>query len=87
MSGPLFLSSKAGGSKGTGTIPRQQAHRVIREAARATGISEAISAETLRKTYEYWAFSHAAEVTCRQEQPSSAPAGRSKGKFTAEELD
>lgn len=54
--GSLFPSRKADGSKGTGSISRQQAYKIINDAARAVGIKDAIGTHTLRKTFGYHAY-------------------------------
>lgn len=48
---PLFPSQK-----GTNSISRIQAYRIIREAATAVGIKEKVGTHTLRKTFAYWVY-------------------------------
>ncbi len=63
ITGPLFPSRKTMGCRGTGAISRQQAYKTLHEAARAVGITGAIGAHTLRKTFGYWAFQQGVNVT------------------------
>lgn len=51
---PLFLSNKQ--VDGLSSIKRQQAYRIINDAARQIGISEKIGTHTLRKTFGYHAY-------------------------------
>lgn len=44
-----LFASRVGG----GPITRQQAHRIINDAAKKVGIKNKIGAQTLRKTFEY----------------------------------
>lgn len=48
---PLFLSRKGGQA-----LKRQQAYKIINDAARAVGIKENIGTHTLRKTFGYHAY-------------------------------
>lgn len=48
---PLFLSRK-----GSHALKRQQAYKIINDAARAVGIQEKIGTHTLRKTFGYHAY-------------------------------
>lgn len=56
--GCLFKSKK-----GDRPITRIQAYRIIHEAARAIGITEAIGTHTLRKTFGYWAYKKGVDIT------------------------
>ncbi|HYF75651.1 MAG TPA: site-specific integrase [Symbiobacteriaceae bacterium] len=60
---PLFLSRK---SKGPGHLQRAQAYKIINDAARAVGITEAIGTHTLRKTFGYWAYKEGKDITLIQ---------------------
>lgn len=51
LNDPLFLSRK-----GRNGLKRQQAYKIINEAARAVGIKENIGTHTLRKTFGYHAY-------------------------------
>jgi integrase len=62
-SDPLFLSRK---SKGLGHLQRAQAYKIINDAARAVGITEAIGTHTLRKTFGYWAYKEGKDITLIQ---------------------
>ena len=48
---PIFLSRKGGHA-----LRRQQAYKIINDAARAVGINEKIGTHTLRKTFGYHAY-------------------------------
>lgn len=50
-SSPLFPSRK-----GTKSIGREQAYRILNDAARAVGIKDKIGTHTLRKTFAYHAY-------------------------------
>lgn len=54
----LFPSKKGGLS-----LSRQQAYRIINDAARAVGIKERIGTHTLRKTFGYWAYQQGVDIT------------------------
>lgn len=54
----LFASRKGGRP-----ITRQQAYRIINEAARAVGITDQIGTHTLRKTFGYHAYKQGADIT------------------------
>ncbi len=58
---PLFPSRKGG-------VPmtRVQAYRIIRDAARAVGITERIGSHTLRKTFGYHAYRQGSDLTLVQ---------------------
>jgi integrase len=58
---PLFLSRKE-----KGHLRRAQAYKIIRDAARAVGIEEAIGTHTLRKTFGYWAYKEGKDLTLIQ---------------------
>jgi integrase len=60
---PLFLSRK---SKGPGHLQRAQAYKIINDAARAIGLTEAIGTHTLRKTFGYWAYKEGKDITLIQ---------------------
>jgi len=49
--------------RGQKPITRIQAYRIINQAARAVGITDAIGTHTLRKTFGYWAYKQGADVT------------------------
>lgn len=57
-SGWLFKSKK-----GDRPITRIQAYRIIHNAARTIGITEAIGTHTLRKTFGYWAYKKGVDIT------------------------
>jgi integrase len=61
---PLFLSRKSRG--GTGHLQRAQAYKIINDAARAVGITEAIGTHTLRKTFGYHAYRDGKDITLIQ---------------------
>ena len=54
--GPLFPSRKVSGSRGTGSISRQQAYQIINDAAQAVGVTVRVGTHTLRKTFGYHAY-------------------------------
>lgn len=54
----LFASRKGGRS-----ITRQQAYRILNDAARAIGIKEKIGTHSLRKTFGYHAFQAGVDIT------------------------
>ena len=56
--GCLFKSKK-----GDNPITRIQAYRIINQAARTIGITEAIGTHTLRKTFGYWAYKKGVDIT------------------------
>lgn len=60
---PLFLSRKG---QGEGHLQRAQAYKIINDAARAVGITEAIGTHTLRKTFGYWAYREGKDITLIQ---------------------
>ena len=49
--------------KGGTPITRQQAYRIINDAARAVGITDKIGTHTLRKTFGYHAYKQGADIT------------------------
>jgi site-specific recombinase XerD len=49
--------------KGSGPITRQQAYRILNDAARAIGIKEKIGTHSLRKTFGYYAFQAGVDIT------------------------
>lgn len=49
--------------KGNRAITRQQAHRILSQAARSIGIQEAIGTHSLRKTFGYHAFLAGVDIT------------------------
>lgn len=49
--------------KGSGPITRQQAYRVLNDAARAIGIKDKIGTHSLRKTFGYHAFQAGVDIT------------------------
>jgi len=49
--------------KGGTPITRQQAYRILNEAARAVGITDQIGTHTLRKTFGYHAYKQGADIT------------------------
>lgn len=55
-----------GSRKGGEPITRQQAYRIINEAARAVGITDKIGTHTLRKTFAYHALKGGASITTVQ---------------------
>ncbi|MCS5695257.1 site-specific integrase [Desulfofundulus thermocisternus] len=55
---PLFPSRKGGKP-----ITRQQAYRILNEAARAVGITDEIGTHTLRKTFGYHAYKQGVDIT------------------------
>lgn len=57
-SGPLFPSRK-----GSRSITRIQAYRILNEAAAHVGIKEAVGTHTLRKTFGYWAYKSGVDIT------------------------
>lgn len=59
---PLFLSRKSqDGCRSQ--LKRAQAYKVINDAARAVGITEAVGTHTLRKTFGYWAYKEGKDIT------------------------
>lgn len=58
---PLFRSRK-----GKESLKRQQAYRIINEAARAVGIKERIGTHTLRKTFGYHAYQSGVDLSILQ---------------------
>ncbi|HDR7634705.1 TPA: site-specific integrase [Bacillus mycoides] len=58
---PLFRSRK-----GKEALKRQQAYRIINEAARAIGIKERIGTHTLRKTFGYHAYQSGVDLSILQ---------------------
>ncbi|MFB5662502.1 tyrosine-type recombinase/integrase [Alteribacillus sp. HJP-4] len=58
---PLFRSRK-----GKEALKRQQAYRIINEAARAVGIKERIGTHTLRKTFGYHAYQSGVDFSILQ---------------------
>jgi site-specific recombinase XerD len=49
--------------KGSRSITRQQAYRILNDAARAIGIKEKIGTHSLRKTFGYHAFQAGVDIT------------------------
>jgi site-specific recombinase XerD len=49
--------------KGRGPITRQQAYRILNDAARSIGIKEQIDTHSLRKTFGYHAFQAGVDIT------------------------
>jgi integrase len=49
--------------KGNGPIGREQAWRILSEAAETVGIADSIGTHTLRKTFGYWAFKSGVDIT------------------------
>lgn len=49
--------------KGGKPLSRQQAYRIINEAARAVGVTEDIGTHTLRKTFGYHAYKRGLDIT------------------------
>ncbi len=49
--------------KGSGPIGREQAWRILSEAADTVGITDSIGTHTLRKTFGYWAFKSGVDIT------------------------
>ena len=87
--GVLFPSRKSDGSKGTGSISRQQAYKIINDAAGAVGVKGNIGTHTLRKTFGYHAYKSGVDITrIQQLMNHSAPSVtlRYIG-ITKEELD
>lgn len=58
---PLFRSRK-----GKESLKRQQAYRIINEAARAVGIKDKIGTHTLRKTFGYHAYQSGVDLSILQ---------------------
>jgi len=58
---PLFPSRK-----GNGPLTRQQAYRLLNEAARTIGIMDEIGTHTLRKTFGYHAYKSGADIAVIQ---------------------
>lgn len=58
---PLFRSRK-----GKESLKRQQAYRIINEAARAVGIKDKIGTHTLRKTFGYHAYQSGFDLSILQ---------------------
>ncbi len=54
----LFPSRKGGGA-----ITRQQAYRILNDAAKAVGIKDRIGTHTLRKTFAYHAYMAGVDIT------------------------
>lgn len=52
----LFPSRKGG------QLSRQQAYRIINDAARTVGIKDKIGTHTLRKTFGYWAYKQGVDI-------------------------
>jgi len=61
------ISTKEGwlfkSTRGERPISRIQAYRIIRNAALAIGIKDAIGTHTLRKTFGYWAYKNNNDIT------------------------
>ncbi|WP_202801058.1 tyrosine-type recombinase/integrase [Paenisporosarcina sp. TG20] len=57
---PLFLSKKK--NKGKSPLLRQQACKIINDAAREGGITDKIGTHTLRKTFGYHAYQAGANI-------------------------
>lgn len=55
---PLFASRK-----GDKAITRQQAYRILNDAARAVGITDQIGTHTMRKTFGYHAYLQGVDIT------------------------
>lgn len=55
---PLFPSRK-----GKGSLTRQQAYRILNDAAKTIGIKEKIGTHTLRKTFGYHAYQSGVDIT------------------------
>lgn len=49
--------------KGSGPIGREQAWRILSQAAETVGITDSIGTHTLRKTFGYWAFKSGVDIT------------------------
>lgn len=49
--------------KGNKPISRVQAYRIISDAAKSIGITDAIGTHTLRKTFGYWAYQQGVDIT------------------------
>ena len=58
---PLILSRK-----GNGVLKRQQAYRLINDAARRIGINDKIGTHTLRKTFGYHAYQSGIDIAILQ---------------------
>jgi len=58
---PLFPSRKGGNP-----ISRVQAYRILNGAARTVGIKDEIGTHSLRKTFGYWAYKQARDITIVQ---------------------
>ena len=67
MAWSLFRSRK-----GKEALKRQQAYRVINEAARAVGINEKIGTHTLRKTFGYHAYQSGVDLSVLQNAPTES---------------
>ena len=57
--GEALFPSRKGGTP----ITRQQAYRILNDAARAVGIEDQIGTHTLRKTFGYHAYKQGADIT------------------------
>jgi len=55
----MLFPSRKGGRQ----LTRQQAYRIINDAARAVGIKEQVGTHTLRKTFGYWAYQQGIDIT------------------------
>lgn len=69
---PLFPSRKGGVP-----ITRVQAYRIIRDAARAVGITEKIGSHTLRKTFGYHAYNQGYDIAIIQKLLNHSSQGES----------
>lgn len=80
----LFPSQKGGGP-----ITRQHAWRILSEAAKTVGITEAVGTHTLRKTFGYWAFKSGIDITRIQKLLNHSSPGITLAYIgiTQEELD
>ncbi|MFB4165634.1 tyrosine-type recombinase/integrase [Alteribacillus sp. JSM 102045] len=67
LNGYLFSSSRS-----NKPITRQQAYRIVNEAAKSAGIEEKIGTHTLRKTFGYHAFVKGVAISLIQERFSQA---------------
>lgn len=75
--------------KGNKPITRQHAWRILSEAAKTVGITEAVGTHTLRKTFGYWAFKGGVDITRIQKLLNHSSPGITLAYIgiTREELD
>lgn len=70
---PLFISKKK--NKGKTPLLRQQAYKIIHDAAREAGIMDQIGTHTLRKTFGYHAYKSGVDIETIQKLFNHASSG------------